>query len=147
MICNKCNEEKSPDEFPWKYKSRGIRNQTCKVCQRIYDRGWYQKNREYQIKRVYIKTKLYRKLADEFIYQYLLKHPCMVCGEKDPMVLTFHHLDPSKKRGDIATMRCMGYSIKTIQTEINKCQILCFNCHLKKHRKNTRLNAIISHLD
>lgn len=146
MICNKCNKEKQPSFFPWKYKNK-VRNNTCKVCQRIYDRAWYLKNRAYQMTRVHEKTKTNRKRADEFIYQYLLSHPCMGCAEKDPMVLTFDHLNPSKKRRDVSTMRSMGYSLKTIQTEIDKCQVLCFNCHVKKHRRNTRLGAIVSQLD
>ena len=54
---------------------------------------------------------------------------------------------PFEKKVDIATMRSMGYSLKTIQKEINKCQVLCFNCHLKKHRQNTRLGLFTSHLD
>jgi 5-methylcytosine-specific restriction endonuclease McrA len=113
------------------------------MCQRKYERSWYLKNRVKHMQRVHEKTKIKRKRADEFIYQYLSTHDCQGCGEKDPMVLTFDHIDPLKKRRDISIMRGMGYSLKTIQIEVDKCQVLCFNCHVRKHRRNTRFGAMV----
>lgn len=146
MICNACKKEKPESAFPFKYKSEGIRNTKCKICQRAYDRIWYCKNREEQIKRVNAKTKVNKKRADEFIYDYLQDHPCVECGEKDILVLTFHHLEPSKKRIELSTMRSMGYSLGALQKEVKKCDVLCFNCHAKKHRKDTRLGMMVARL-
>lgn len=51
-------------------------------------------------------------------------------GEKDLLVLTFDHIDPSQKKYDISKM--IGrYSIKTLKKEIEKCRTLCCNCHAR----------------
>jgi hypothetical protein len=59
--------------------------------------------------------------------------PCKICGEKDPIVLEFHHVDPSKKSFgfDVAAHRRIGN--KKIDAEIAKCVVLCANCHAKLH--------------
>ena len=38
------------------------------------------------------RTEAARDAAREFVYQYLLSHPCEVCGEADRRVLGFHHV-------------------------------------------------------
>ena len=57
---------------------------------------------------------------------------CVVCGEKDPSCLDFHHRDPSTKEGHIGEFRHFG--TKRVLAEIAKCDVLCANCHRKHHR-------------
>ncbi len=57
-------------------------------------------------------------------------HPCVQCGESDPMVLEFHHLGGKEK--EISFMITGGYPIAKIQAERDKCQVLCANCHRRK---------------
>lgn len=57
------------------------------------------------------------------------------CGEKHPACLEFHHLDPSKKDDEISTMLKNGCSKESILTEIQKCLLMCSNCHKKLHYK------------
>ena len=53
---------------------------------------------------------------------------CKVCGfNAHPAALHFNHVDPDKKKAPVS--RLMEYAIKTIKTEIRKCEILCANCH------------------
>ncbi len=77
-------------------------------------------------KKLYIKNKKY-------IYDILLKNPCVVCGESDPACLDFDHIDPSEKEFHISQSVYM--SAKKVQKEIEKCQVLCANCHRKKTAK------------
>jgi uracil phosphoribosyltransferase len=70
-----------------------------------------------------------RQVAREFAYEYLLTHPCEHCGESDVRVLEFHHT--GDKDMAVAAMVSAGYSIERIEAEINKCTILCANCHRK----------------
>ena len=65
------------------------------------------------------------------IFLYLLDHPCVDCGEKDPLVLEFDHVRGEKKR-EVSKLLCNGYAWKTIRAEIKKCVVRCANCHRHK---------------
>jgi len=57
---------------------------------------------------------------------------CKNCGEKDPICLDFHHTGESKKFR-ISQASAKSMSNEKIKSEIEKCIILCANCHLKEH--------------
>jgi hypothetical protein len=58
----------------------------------------------------------------------------MDCGESDPVCLDFHHRDPSIKSFEIARgVKCR--SLEAVQAEIAKCDVVCANCHRKRHAK------------
>jgi hypothetical protein len=60
------------------------------------------------------------------------KIACIKCSEDHPACLEFHHRNPSEKDFLIsqAVAKC---SLKRIQAEIAKCDVLCSNCHRKLH--------------
>lgn len=58
---------------------------------------------------------------------------CARCGENDYRCLDFHHTDQSTKDREVAKLVVEGYSIARIMSEIEKCIILCANCHRKEH--------------
>jgi hypothetical protein len=56
---------------------------------------------------------------------------CENCGyNKCERALTFHHLDPTKK--EIKLSRA-NISWEKIKLELDKCILLCFNCHMELH--------------
>jgi hypothetical protein len=57
---------------------------------------------------------------------------CEVCGENHPACLDFHHIDLSLKKFSVSAKRDRP-SLKRLQEEIAKCQVLCANCHRKEH--------------
>jgi hypothetical protein len=57
---------------------------------------------------------------------------CAECGETDVACLEFHHSSGSKD-DSIAGMLADGRARATIQAEIEKCTLLCANCHRKHH--------------
>lgn len=66
-------------------------------------------------------------LSRKYIYEYLSSNPCSTCGESNPVVLEFDHLDRKKKRGNVSDM--VKYSLSSVIKEIEKCRVLCANCH------------------
>jgi len=58
---------------------------------------------------------------------------CNHCKDSRAQVLQFHHLDPKKKDIKLSLAANNGWSIKRIQQEINKCVVLCANCHIMEH--------------
>lgn len=57
---------------------------------------------------------------------------CVRCGESDIACLDFHHRDAAVKEGHVSLMR--RFSLKRLLAEIDKCDVLCANCHRKHHR-------------
>lgn len=68
----------------------------------------------------------------EFLRQYKSTLKCSRCPESDPRCLDFHHIDPKKKRFEIATAPERGCSLDTLKEELEKCIPLCANCHRKE---------------
>lgn len=54
---------------------------------------------------------------------------CVYCGESNPLVIDFDHIDPSTKKGVPAQMITNGTSWARVEEEIAKCQPVCANCH------------------
>jgi len=62
--------------------------------------------------------------------QFYKNHPCVDCGEKDPRVLDFDHLN--NKKYNVSSLLRREYSWDSILEEANKCEVRCANCHRKK---------------
>ncbi len=61
---------------------------------------------------------------------------CEICGyKKYPEILVFHHREPSNKKDGVNRLMKTLKPIKVIQEEIDKCMILCANCHREVHLK------------
>lgn len=75
-----------------------------------------------------------RRMASlDLIREEKSKRGCSVCGEKDWRCLDFHHRDPIQKLFNIATATTTAYAWERIVTEIEKCDVMCSNCHRKHH--------------
>ena len=57
---------------------------------------------------------------------------CQTCGyHKSVAALEFHHLDPTQKDPQYR----MGWSWERLQKELDKCILLCSNCHREEHER------------
>lgn len=100
------------------------------------DKIYYQQHKE-KYRKYSLKSKhKHKNMAKQFINLYKSKLPCL-CGESDYRCLDFHHINPDNKKKAVAELAAEGYNIPTIQAEIDKCEILCSNCHRKQHFKNS----------
>ena len=99
-----------------------------------YWQRWYavKENREAHIKRTSRNNTLTRAKNRENIFNYLLEHPCIDCGESDPLYLDFDHIKGEKEMC-VADMLNRYRSWKRILEEITKCEVRCCKCHRKRH--------------
>ena len=136
-----CSREKiwkPKGEFGYRNKELGILQDVCKECLRELVRDRYANGREAARTINKIAEQNARESAREYVYEYLLKHPCMDCGETNPLVLTFDHVRGEKRDG-ISEMVGRGKGLESIKAEIRKCDVVCFNCHMRRER-NRRTN-------
>ncbi len=57
---------------------------------------------------------------------------CTQCGyDKNPAALSFHHINPKDKDPNFAKMKF--WSFDKIATELDKCILVCMNCHAEIH--------------
>lgn len=126
--CKKCNKNKLVTNF----RKKGNSLQAyCIACNKAYQKEHYQKHKaNYKADALERKWKI-RYNALMYVMEYA-QDGCSVCGETDFITLEFDHIDPTIKTMNIGQMVSSGYSIKRISEELEKCQILCANCHRKK---------------
>lgn len=59
---------------------------------------------------------------------------CEVCGyAKNLSALEFHHINPKDKKFQIDLRVFSNLSLDRLTEEINKCMLLCANCHREVH--------------
>ena len=103
----------------------------CKECGRIYKyarskghgkticNSCYQKRRIKEVKKKAVEYK---------------GGKCENCGYNNSLrALSFHHLDPKIKDFQISGSHCRKWEI--VQKELDKCILLCANCHYEIHEK------------
>lgn len=104
--CTKCGVEKSLDAFHRNAKGSHGRYSVCKECRNAS-----------------------RINSIQYIHEYLSTHPCVDCGESDPIVLEFDHVRGVKKEKVSHRARI---SLQAVKEEIAKCDVRCANCHRRK---------------
>lgn len=61
---------------------------------------------------------------------------CIKCGIDKFYLLDFHHRDPREKEGELSDFS-KGYELEKFFNELNKCDLLCANCHREFHYLNS----------
>lgn len=96
-----------------------------KKCQHEY----YLKNKE----KYKENTRRRRKEYKEWFLNVRRSLKCERCEEDHPGVLDFHHRDPEEKENTVSVLSTQLYPKEKILAEIEKCEVLCANCHRKLH--------------
>ena len=135
MKCSLCQQEKPEADFAFRDRANGVLQKRCRPCVKAYSADHYQQNKAAYIARGYQQSRVKRKELHRKFISYLSTHPCVDCGEADPIVLEFDHRDESTKLMSINRMRTMRYSWEAILAEIEKCDVRCANCHRRRTAK------------
>jgi len=97
----------------------------------------YYKNRTHYLSYRAARNKKLHIAATKFIYEYLLEHPCVDCGAKDPRVLQFDHVR-GRKKYLVSKMVTGRYPMQKVVAEIKKCDVRCANCHALRTAEEQR---------
>jgi hypothetical protein len=109
--CTKCQDWKNENEFASRNGGKNLRG-WCKSCD----------SRRTQNHKLMMKIKSVNYLGGK----------CKLCGyNKSTKALQFHHRDPNQKSFELSKAMYSRWEI--IQPELDKCDLLCANCHAELH--------------
>ncbi|MBV9358622.1 MAG: hypothetical protein JO023_24195 [Chloroflexi bacterium] len=131
-VCTRCRRVLDETKFNFKNRARGIRSSHCKSCSRAYVREHYQRNIDYYVAKARKRSGPARLSVRAKLLAYLLEHPCIDCGEADPVVLDFDHVDAATKLVEVAVLVRNLVGWRRIEAEIAKCEVRCANCHRRR---------------
>ena len=136
--CTICEEylPKTTEFFATRTDKKTLTFQSnCRVCQKKYRKEHYNKNKKKYID----KAAKYTKEIIDWFYEIKKTLKCEICDENRYWVLDFHHKDPKKKDMEISILIRMGNKNRIIE-EMQKCSVLCANCHRDLHFKEKNAN-------
>lgn len=100
--------------------------------QRESSRKHYEKNKESIKERTLITNRLIRQRNREYVIGIKGNTPCADCGViYPPYIMQFDHIIEGK-RANVSDLVRSGVSIDNIQIEIDKCELVCANCHAER---------------
>lgn len=127
--CSTCKEILPISEFSKKHDTRDGYSYRCRKCRSKQWKSSYYKHQEYYQEKRRNQTATIRKWLQE--YKKTLK--CSRCEESESCCLDFHH--QGKKEKLISQTNSFS-CVRLLKEEIDKCEVLCANCHRKEHFKH-----------
>lgn len=117
-----------------------MNNKQCRYCSEWYPEAFFgvaatypnKVYRRHKCKFCYGNTK--NKLVKQhrqWIIDYKRRRSCSHCGISDYRVLDFHHKKGEEKDFELGSYHRIGF--KRIKKEVEKCILLCANCHRIAH--------------
>jgi len=108
-------------------------NKKNKEQKRISDKKYYLKNK---IKLNKKHREYHQKRQVNFISTYKKGKCCSLCSyDEHCEILQFHHKNKTKKLFEITISKISKKTIEELKTEIDKCILICPNCHFILHLK------------
>jgi hypothetical protein len=134
--CCNCKELKILSEFNKNKAKKDGYNTICRVCSNLRSKKYYEDNVDHHKKVIAKRKKKILKEVRKKIFQYYKENPCVICGENDPIVLEFDHREKGTKIKEVSSLVGSGWGWETIKKEIEKCDVMCANCHRRKTAKD-----------
>ena len=119
--CYKCDKQKALELFSKNGSRPDVLNSMCRECSKAYRERWYNQNRDKHIENVAVVRDRHKTRNITRLYEYLLGHPCVDCGEADPIVIEFDHVR-GEKAENISHIVSNGYAWSRVWAEIEKCE-------------------------
>lgn len=140
MATQKCSicktEHPATLEYFGKHGTRGL-DTYCKPCRHERTKQYYHNNKEKMLSQ----SAAWKKIQKDKINEFKDSCSCLKCGESRNWLLDFHHTDPTKKDFQISQGERFGWM--KVKKEIDKCVVLCSNCHRDFHYQEKTQNSNI----
>jgi len=135
LICKDCKEELLLNMFIKKgFLPSGLQkyNSRCKPCAKKHNKQNWESE----------------KLVQEnlkYVQDIKVNEGCKFCGyDKCPCSIDFHHIKRDEKNMNISAMVYAQKPLELIKEEMEKCIVLCSNCHRELHYNETLENILDS---
>lgn len=129
--CITCGVDKPDGDFAFRSLASGKRQTRCRACHAIARRAHYERTKPTYIANERSRIRGHREQNRLLLFEYLSGHPCVDCGESDPVVLDFDHCDPADKRLEVARLAARKPWPRVLE-EIAKCDVRCASCHRRR---------------
>jgi hypothetical protein len=125
--CSRCEQVLEEDAFN---RYRDDLQGWCRECFRAYfrDRG------DLHLQQVKAARERRKLALRAFIVEFLTASSCIDCGATDVRVLEFDHIQ--ERQSYVARLLSDGVSLERLRSEIDRCEVVCANCH--RHRTAIR---------
>lgn len=131
-LCSGCQVIKPVEEFNFKYRSKVIRHSYCRECGKQLTRSHYKRN-----KRSYLDRNARAYQRHRALIRQAKSCPCTDCGIRYPYyVMDFDHRDGEEKLFELNSVA--RKTIPGILKEIQKCDVVCSNCHRERTHQRWR---------
>jgi len=142
--CGRCGEIKPLAQFAWRRRHRGQHDNMCRPCRSAYKREHYEANKQRYVDQAAASQRKLRHERTLYLLEYFARNPCVDCGERDPVVLEFDHVDATTKAFTVGN--ALSYrNWQSILDEIAKCEVVCANCHRRRTaRRRGTLRAVLA---
>lgn len=78
-----------------------------------------------------------------FMKEYKQTRGCDICGYAQcSYALDFHHIDPKTKLDTVCNLSKKLKNLEIIKSEIDKCKLICANCHREQRYKDKIIKSI-----
>lgn len=126
--CSKCKDEKPLTEYYLFNRSKDGHQHICKQCMKVaYNKCRTEKREHYHKVQKTREQQNYDRLME-----WKATQQCIKCGNNNPIVLDLHHRDPAQKDIEVSNA-VRKWSWDKLVVEIEKCNVLCANCHRIEH--------------
>ena len=142
ITCKHCGEKDTT--YKNFYKSGCCMSVECiekdKRLKKSISKKYNKKKKSNQITRYKInkKSRFRKKTLRNLVNNIKKTKKCNMCNESRFYCLEFHHLDNKDKKNTVSRLISRQYGKKTVLKEINKCIVLCNNCHAEEHHKEIK---------
>ena len=140
--CGRCGGRKPDTEFAHRRKALGQLDNYCRPCRAAYKHAHYAANGRRYIDSARERKRALASARASLLVGFFGSHPCVDCGERDPVVLEFDHVDVKLFN---VSKGLRDHSWQAVLDEIAKCDVVCANCHRRRTaRRGRHARAVVA---